>query len=100
MISWACMIPVEASWAHCLSIGASRACRGRRRSSNLALDQVQRGDREVLEARHGRRDDFERRAVTGTLSSSARAAAPMSKRANIVSTTPIFTFLADLVFSP
>ena len=33
----------------------------------FALDQVQRGDREVLEARHRGRDDLERRAVAGAL---------------------------------
>ena len=73
-------MPWEASWAHCLSIGADpgmpRASDDRRA---VLFDHVLRRDGEVLEARHRRGDHLEGLAVPGaTLELGAR------RRAHVV----------------
>ena len=73
------MMPWDASWAHCLSMGAEP---GMPSATTMAqsslLDEVHGRDGQVLEAGDGARDDGEGLAVARALLSSARAAAPMS----------------------
>ena len=91
VISWACMSPWEASWAQTWSMaalpGMPSATTIRHPSSSI-MPLALHG--QVLEPGHGAADHLEGGAEAGAAMPARRwPRAPMSYRANMVSTTPM-----------